>query len=233
VGEPGRRSNREIGVEATRGLVVGELPGNAAKIRLLLDLIAQRPDRVLDVGCGDLSLWAALDERPYVLGVDVQLPPPRVEGIERQVVDARELAFREEFDAVVSTQMLDDVNEWRDVLTRMAAALRPGGTLLLTCDSGDVPRPWRARLRRVPPGPRLEELAGGARAAGLVIETLRRYGRKDLKRKQRDLDGAGRFATMELEESIEPDDPREWGQLYLRAARRGARSRPEGHAPSG
>ena len=188
---------------------------------------------MLDVGCGDLALWAALRERPRVLGVDVRLPPPRVEGIERRRVDARELAFREEFDAVVSTQMLDDVDEWRDVLMHMAAALRPGGTLLLTCDSGDVPRPWRARLRRVPPGPRLEELGGGARDAGLVVETLRRYGRKDLKRKQRDLDGAGRFATMELEESIEPDDPREWGQLYLKAARPGARSRPEGLEPSG
>jgi SAM-dependent methyltransferase len=200
-----------------------ELPGNAAKIRLLLDLIERRPRRVLDVGCGDLSLWAALEERPEVVGVDVRLPPPRVEGIERRELDARELPFRNEFDAVVSTQMLDDVRDWRDVLRLMAAALRPGGTLLLTCDSGDVPRPWRARLRRVPPGPRLEELGGGARDAGLVVETLRRYGRKDLKRRQRDLDGAGRYATMELEETIEPEDPREWGQLYLSAVRPGAR----------
>jgi SAM-dependent methyltransferase len=223
VGQPGRRADREIGVERPRGLVLDELPGNAAKVRLLLDLLERRPTRVLDVGCGDLSLWAALEEPPVVLGVDTRLPPPRVEGIERRQLDARELPFREEFDAVVSTQMLDDVHEWRDVLRLMVEALTPGGALLLTCDSGDVPRPWRARLRRVPPGPRLEELGGAARDAGLVVEALRRYGRKDLKRRQRDLDGAGRLATMEYEESIEPEDPRDWGQLYLRGTRPGAR----------
>ena len=220
MGQPGRRADREIAVDGPRGLVLDELPGNSAKVRLLLDLLERRPARVLDVGCGDLSLWAAVEERPRVLGVDRRLPPPRVDGIETRQLDARELPYREEFDAVVSTQMLDDVHEWRDVLRLMVEALEPGGTLLLTCDSGDVPRPWRARLRRVPPGPAFEELGGAARDAGLVVEVLRRYGRHDLKRRQRDLDGAGRLATMEYEESIEPEDPRDWGQLYLRGVRR-------------
>jgi SAM-dependent methyltransferase len=208
------------------GLVTEAIPGNSAKIRLLLDLLERRPGRVLDVGCGDLSLWAALAERPEVVGVDAQLPLPRVDGIERRALDARALDYDQEFDAVVSTQMLDDVHEWRDVLRGMRDALKPSGTFFVTCDSGDVPRPWRARLRRVPPGPRLEELAGAARDLGLVVEELRRYGRRDLKSKQGELDGAGRLATLELEESIEPGDPREWGLLYLRASRPPARSRP-------
>lgn len=226
MGQPRGRADR-------RGLRLAALPGNSAKIRLLLDLVERRPARVLDVGCGDLSLWEALEARPDVLGVDTQLPPARVPGIETRELDARQLPFRAEFDAVVSTQMLDDVREWRDVLRRMARALQPGGTLLLTCDSGDVPRPWRARLRRVPPGPRLEELGGAARDAGLRVEALRRYGRRDLKRRQGELDGAGRLATLELEESVEPDDPRRWGLLYLRATRPDARSRSQGSAPSG
>lgn len=215
------------------GLVTEAIPGNSAKIRLLLDLLERRPGRVLDVGCGDLSLWAALAERPDVVGVDAQLPPPRVDGIERRVLDARALDYDEEFDAVVSTQMLDDVDEWRDVLRGMRDALKPGGTLFVTCDSGDVPRPWRARLRRVPPGPRPEELDGAARDLGLAVEQLRRYGRRDLKSKQGELDGAGRLATLELEESIEPGDPREWGLLYLRASRPSARSRPAGSEQPG
>jgi SAM-dependent methyltransferase len=202
-------------------LVVERLPGNAAKIRLLLDLIERRPARVLDVGCGDLSLWAALRERPQVVGVDTRLPPPKVSGIE-----TRELDYDAQFDAVVSTQMLDDVEEWRDVLRGMRDALRPGGTLLLTCDSGDVARPWRARLRGVPRGPRLEELADTARELELEVQALRRYGRRDLKARQGELDGAGRFETLRLEESLEPDDPREWGLLYLRAGRPDARPRP-------
>jgi SAM-dependent methyltransferase len=122
--------------------------------------------------------------------------------------------------------MLDDVAEWRDVLRRMRDALRPGGTLLLTCDSGDTPRPWRARLRGVPRGPKIEELRAATRDLGLEVEALRRYGRRDLKALQGELDGAGRLETLKLEESIEPDDPREWRLLYLRAGRPGAPRRP-------
>ena len=188
---------------------------------------------MLDVGCGDLSLWAALVERPEVVGIDARLPPSLVQGIETRELDARALDYDTEFDAVVSTQMLDDVDEWRDVLRGMRDALRPGGTLFLTCDSGDVPRPWRARLRGVPPGPTLDELGAAARELGLVVEALRRYGRRDLKARQGSLDGAGRLQTLELEESIEPDDPREWGLLYLRAGRPGAPPRPGEPAPPG
>jgi SAM-dependent methyltransferase len=214
-------------------IVVDALPGNAAKVRLLLDLVERRPARVLDVGCGDLSLWAALRERPEVVGVDAHLPPPTVHGIETRELDARALDYDAEFDAVVSTQMLDDVAEWRDALRGMRDALRPGGTLVLTCDSGDVPRPWRARLRGVPPGPTLDELGAAAGELGLQVQALRRYGRHDLKARQGELDGAGRLETMVLEESIEPEDPREWGLLYLRAARPGAPPRPGGPAPPG
>jgi SAM-dependent methyltransferase len=142
------------------------------------------------------------------------------------VLDARELDYDAEFDAVVSTQMLDDVAEWRQVLRGMRDALRPGGTLFLTCDSGDTPRPWRARLRGIPPGPKLEALGAAARELGLEVEALRRYGRRDLKARQGELDGEGRLATLELEESLEPEDPREWRLLYLRAARPAAQQRP-------
>ena len=203
-------------------IVIDSLPGNSAKIRLLYDLVERRPARVLDVGCGDLSLWAALRDRPEIVGVDAHLPPPTVQGIETRDLDARALDYDAEFDAVVSTQMLDDVAEWRDVLRGMRDALRPDGTLFLTCDSGDVPRPWRARLRGVPRGPTLDELAAAARGLGFEVEAIRRYGRRDLKARQGELDGARRLDTQVLEDSIEPDDPSEWGLLYLRAVRPGA-----------
>jgi SAM-dependent methyltransferase len=216
-------------------LVVDSLPGNAAKIRLLLDLIERRPARVLDVGCGDLSLWAAVRDRPEIVGVDARSPVPKVAGIETRELDARVLDYDAVFDAVVSTQMLDDVREWRDVLRGMRDALRPGGTLLLTCDSGDTPRPWRARLRGVPRGPRLEELNAAARELGLEVQALRRYGRRDLKALQGAFDGAQRLETLRLEESLEPDDPREWRLLYLRAGRPrpGAPPRPGESAQPG
>jgi SAM-dependent methyltransferase len=212
VGQPGRRPDRAI------ALVHEKLPGNSAKIRLLLDLDERRPDRVLDVGCGDLSLWEALDDRPTVIGVDVALPPPRVPEIERRQASALSLPFDDdEFDAVVSTQMLDDLRERSRALREMSRVLRDGGTLFLTCDSGDAPQSWRARLRRVPRGPTLEELRAEASATGFDVEALRRYGRRDLKRAQGALSGAERLRTVEQEEDATIADPREWGLLYLRA----------------
>jgi SAM-dependent methyltransferase len=210
VGEPGRRADRE-------GLLADALPGNSAKIRLLLDLIERRPGRVLDVGCGDLSLWAALTQRPDVVGVDVELPPARVDGIERLQGSALELPFGEDFDAVVSTQLLDDLRDRLRALSEMRRVLRPSGTLFLTCDAGEVGRPWRARLRRVPCGPKLAELREESRRAGFEIEVLRRYGLRDLKRAQASADGRARLLTLELEEALEPENPRVWGLLYLRA----------------
>jgi SAM-dependent methyltransferase len=214
MGQSGRRSDREI------ALVEEHLPGNSAKIRLLLDLIERRPGRVLDVGCGDLSLWAALDDRPEVIGVDVELPPSRVPEIERLPASALELPFEgAEFDAVVSTQMLDDLRDRTQALREMARVLRRDGTLFLTCDAGETPRPLRARLQRIPRGPTLEELREEATTAGFAVDQLRRYGRHDLKRIQGELTGPERLRTMEHEESIGVDEPREWGLLYLRAHR--------------
>jgi SAM-dependent methyltransferase len=214
VGQPRRRSDREVGLELLRD----RLPGNSAKIRLLLDLVAEQPDRVLDVGCGDLSLWEAVGARPEIVGVDVELPAARVGGIERRRASALELPFAEqEFAAVVSTQMLDDLRDRARALREMARVLRPGGALLLTCDSGEAPRPWRMRVRRIPRGPTFSELDAEVRAAGLDVEALRRYGRRDLKRVQAQLSGEQRFETLEQEEAAPVADPREWGLLYVRA----------------
>jgi SAM-dependent methyltransferase len=212
VGESGRRADREI------ELLQEKLPGNSAKIRLLLDLIERRPERVLDVGCGDLALWEAVDDLPQVVGVDVALPPSRVPRIERRQASAHALPFDGgEFDAVVSTQMLDDLRDRAGALREMARVLRRGGSLFLTCDSGEAPQSWRARVRRVPRGPALEELRAEAAAAGFRVEELRRYGRSDLKRVQGELSGSERLATLEQEERASVDDPHEWGLLYLRA----------------
>jgi SAM-dependent methyltransferase len=212
VGQPGRRPDRAI------ALVEEKLPGNSAKIRLLLDLIQQQPARVLDVGCGDLALWEAVAERPVVIGVDVALPPTRVPEIERRQASALALPFGDgEFDAVVSTQLLDDLRDRPRALREMARVLRSSGSLFLTCDSGEAPRTWHARVRRVPRGPALDELRAEAGAAGFRVEELRRYGRRDLKRLQSELSGAQRMQTLEQEETITVEDPREWGLLYLRA----------------
>jgi SAM-dependent methyltransferase len=183
-------------------------------------LVEREPDHVLDVGCGDLSLWEALADRPTVIGVDIELPPPRVDGIERRQGSALALPFADgEFDALVSTQVLDDLRDRPRALREMARVLRPSGTLFLTCDSGEAPRSWRARLRGIPRGPTLEELRSEAGAAGFRVDALRRYGRRDLKRVQGRLTGPERLQTLEREEQADVTDAKEWGLLYLRATR--------------
>jgi SAM-dependent methyltransferase len=199
-------------------LVEENLPGNSAKIRLLLDLIERRPGRVLDVGCGDLSLWAGLRDRPEVVGIDLALPPARVDGIERREASALDLPFGDgEFDAVVSTQVLDDLRDRPRALREMRRVLRSGGTLLLTCDAAEARRSWRARLRRVPRGPTLEALRREAQDARFEIVVVRRYGLRDLKAIQARADPHARLLTLELEERIEPHDTDLWTLLYLQA----------------
>jgi len=99
----------------------------------------------------------------------------------------------------------------------MWRVLRPGGTLFLTCDAGEVGRPWRVLLRRVPRGPTLDELRREAEVAQFDVERLRRYGLRDLKDAQGSADGRARMLTLELEEALEPAPSRLWGLLYLRA----------------
>lgn len=250
------------------GIALGVLPGNSAKIRLALDLVRELPAdgklRVLDVGCGGrnepLNLWEPLlplAEQLDVTGVDVAfLDETRARAAEIGFpIDVRhgsvlELTSRFErgaFDAVVTTQMLEHVREWRAALHELAAMLRPGGVLLLTCDSGDLGRglPERAKLAgkrayarlaaalpavgrlgtRVVSGewewaPTLEELREGTAAAGLEVERAGHYALRDAKDAK---GGAGaRLLALAFEEAVAEErpegvDPARYRILYVRA----------------
>jgi SAM-dependent methyltransferase len=245
------------------GLDLSELPGNTGKLRLALDLAAELRAagrmRVLDVGCAGpepLNLW--LPFQP--LWDRLELVAADVAGLDRVEARARDLglaletraasaidlrAFRG-FDAVVSTQVLEHVREWRRALGEMAAALRPGGALYATCDSGDTARPRAERVRltgkrafarararwpaleRAPVSgeweraPRAEELRAAAVAAGVDVERLERYSLRALKRVQRAAGSETRQLWLALEESLAADGgarPDDYAILYLRARR--------------
>jgi SAM-dependent methyltransferase len=240
------------------------LPANSAKIRLALDLVRELPAtgklRVLDVGCGGrnepLNVWQPflpLAGRLEVTGIDVAF-------LEETRARAAELGFPIEvrhgsvlelsrdfehgsFDAVVTTQVLEHVRDWRRALAELASVLRPGGLLLLTCDSGDLARPAGERAKlvakravaRAPAlarrahrvvsgeweyGPTLAELREGARDAGLEVEDVAHYALRDVKEAK---GGAGaRLLGLALEEALreergEPFDPGRYRILYLRA----------------
>jgi trans-aconitate 2-methyltransferase len=106
-------------------------------------------DRVLDVGCGNGKITAAIASRVSqgsVVGVDASqnmirfaqahYPAP---NLRFQVEDARSLPFQQEFDQIVSFNAIHWIPEQDAVLRSICAALKPEG---------------QALLRFVPDGPR-------------------------------------------------------------------------------
>lgn len=105
-------------------------------------------DRVLDVGCGDGRITGAIARRVprgSVLGIDAsqQMITYAQEhhvapNLSFQVVDVRNLPFQQEFDQIVSFNVIHWIPEQDAVLRSIHAALKPNG---------------RALLRFVPEGP--------------------------------------------------------------------------------
>ncbi|MEP6848114.1 MAG: class I SAM-dependent methyltransferase [Acidobacteriota bacterium] len=112
----------QTGIEfGKRNLVTGDVEGK----------------RVVEVGSRDVNgtfrqLVAPLNPAEYV-GVDIESGP----GVD-VICDATELLtiFGEEsFDVVISTEMLEHVKDWRNVISNLKGILRPGGTMLITTRS--------------------------------------------------------------------------------------------------
>ena len=257
-------ATRVLDEAGASGLALGVLPANTAKVRLVLDLASELPAdgrlRILDAGCGGrnnpFNLWEPLlplADRIELTGVDLafleetraratELGFP-VEVREGSVLELERQFGAEAFDAVASTQVLEHVEEWQEALRQVAAVLRPGGLLLLTCDSGELrrgpaeraklaakrlyaraPERLRHRAARVASGewewaPTRDELEAGARVAGLDVERCAHYALRDVKDAQ---GGPGtRLLALALEEALAEErpgfDPARYRILYLRA----------------
>ena len=101
-------------------------------------------ERILDVGCGDGKITAAIAARVprgSVLGVDPSrdmiafavehFGPPAHLNLGFEVADARRLPYRNEFDLVVSFNALHWVPEQTAALASIHVALKPGGRAML------------------------------------------------------------------------------------------------------
>lgn len=104
----------------------------------LLALLDPQPgDRVLDLGCGTGQLTQAIADRgAQVVGIDAD--PAMVAAARQQfpqltfiVADARQFELAEPVDAIFSNATLHWITEPSLVIARMAAALKPGGRLVL------------------------------------------------------------------------------------------------------
>lgn len=88
-------------------------------------------ERILDLGCGDGALTERLAAMGCtVVGVDISeslLAAARKRGLDVRYADARDLPFKNEFDAVFSNAVLHWVTEPERAARSIRAALKPGG----------------------------------------------------------------------------------------------------------
>jgi trans-aconitate 2-methyltransferase len=100
----------------------------------LVPLLAPKAgERILDVGCGTGQLTAKIAASgAEVVGVDrspemIEEARRRLPNLRFEVMDARELAFRKEFDGVFSNATLHWVKEPEKAVAGIARALKAGG----------------------------------------------------------------------------------------------------------
>jgi trans-aconitate methyltransferase len=98
----------------------------------LIGLLGLKPgERVLDLGCGDGALTRKLmDAGATVIGVDAsepQISAARVAGIDARLMDAHDLGFRNEFDAVFTNAVLHWITDPPAVVRGVRKALKTGG----------------------------------------------------------------------------------------------------------
>ncbi len=89
---------------------------------------------VLEVGSQDVNgspreVIRGLNPKSYV-GIDFQI----AKGVDL-VLDVKDLTSHfgiERFDVVISTEMLEHAQDWREAIRQMKSVLRPGGILIVT-----------------------------------------------------------------------------------------------------
>ncbi len=112
----------------------------------------QSHERVLDVGCGTGELTARIAEKVWkgkALGIDAD--PKMIEaailttgqsGLENlgfRLVDATDITFQAEFDAIYSNITIHWIAELDRMFTALHQALKPGGRLLISTIFDELP----------------------------------------------------------------------------------------------
>lgn len=136
---------------------------------------APRASSFLEIGCGTGFVLRAIGAaRPELRLTGTELfaeglryAAQRVPDAELVQMDARRMPFEEEFDAVGAFDVLEHIDDDREVLSGCRRALRPGGTLFVTVPQHpwlwSAPDDYARHVRRYTRG----ELAAKLSGAGL------------------------------------------------------------------
>jgi len=104
----------------------------------VLELLAPKPnERILDLGCGDGVLTRKLvDLGCEVLAIDSSAPQveaAKTIGLNAHVINAEELPYKDEFDAVFSNAVLHWIKRADPMIAGVHRALKPGGRFVAEC----------------------------------------------------------------------------------------------------
>lgn len=99
-----------------------------------------RPTSILEIGCGTGFVLSGVAQRfpgaalhgSEIFVDGLAFAKQRLPGAELMQMDGRDIPFDEEFDVIGSFDVLEHIEEDREVLAQMHTALRPGGLLVLS-----------------------------------------------------------------------------------------------------
>ena len=161
----------------------------------VVELLApQAGERILDVGCGDGELTAALTTFGCeVIGVDGSaafIDKLRARGLSGEVMDGHDLKFDGEFDAVFSNAALHWMKRPDAVIAGVWRALRPGGrfigemggagnvsSIVAALEAALARRGVDAKALNPWYFPGVIEYAGRLEASGFVVEHIELFDR--------------------------------------------------------
>src|SRR5215472_10023781 len=117
------------------------------KAKGLVELLAPKAgERILDLGCGTGVLTTEIAGRgAEILGVDrseemIVQARKKFPALPFETLDARELRFEAEFDAVFSNAVLHWIPKAKQVIAGVAQALKPGGRFVADARHRTLPQ---------------------------------------------------------------------------------------------
>jgi trans-aconitate methyltransferase len=189
----------------------------------LIDLLNPQPgERILDLGCGTGDITRSIADRSArVTGVDasadmIAAARERFPELDFRQVDAAELPYESEFDAVFSHAVLHWVTRAGEAAGGMRRALRPGGRLLaefgghrncatLEAGFGSALETVTGRAYRSPwYFPRLPEYTGLLEAHGFIVRAAWHF---DLPTALEGADGLRQWVRQFLPQYLDGQDP--------------------------